>query len=150
MKRIVSAIVLLALVQLACAASANIGSPTPAPTPLPPPTPQVIVIDRPVPTPASNDTGLLVPVLIVLMFTTVMAGGVGIGYIASRGQKQQPSPAQEPTSITLTTNNYYNAPPQLTEFEQYQLLKQQGYASQIAQQIIAEGRASQYLLSASK
>lgn len=143
---IVIAIVLMAVVQIACAASANVGSPTPQPAPTASP-PQVIVVDRPVPTPTeSHDNSLLVPALIGVMFGTVMAAGVSIGYIA-RGQKQQPaSPAAEPTQLTLTTHNYYNIQPQLSNFEQYQLLKQRGFSPQIAQQIIAEGRANQFLL----
>lgn len=113
---IVIAIVLMAAAQIACAGSrysAEIGAvqtPQPAPTAAPP---QVIVVDRPVPT-ESHDNGALIVIAVILLAGTMMASGALIGYIA-RGQKQQPAPpaTAEPTSLTLTTNNYFTSAPQL-------------------------------------
>lgn len=138
MKRILFAIALLALVQLACAANASLGEPTPQPTPAPPPTPQVIVIDRPVPTPASQDNGALIVIAVLLLAGTMMASGVAIGYIA-RGKPRQQQAALDPQSLTLTTNNYYGAPTPgvLTRDEQFRILVEMGHTPQQAMHILS-------------
>ena len=143
---IVIAIVLMAVVQIACAASANVGSPTPQPAPTAAP-PQVIVVQQSAPAPVSHDdNGVLIAALIGAMAAVVLVTGISIGYIARSGN-QQPQANSVPQSLTLTTHNYYTtAPTQLTPFEQYQLLREQGFASQQANQIVSEGRAHQYLL----
>lgn len=146
MKRLVLAIALLALVQVACAASANIGAPTPAPTPLPPPTPQVIVIDRPAPA-ADGNSGLAIALLVVMVVCT-MGGGIAIGYIA-RGRPAQSPVNSVPQSLTLTTNHYCGVQPpanvsaQLTEAQQFAILRKMGHSPESARNMIVSGQARQ-------
>lgn len=150
MTRIVIAIALLALMQLACAASANLNAgqtPAPQPTPIPP-TPQVIVIDRPAPTPAQHDDSALIVFVIVMLAGTLLASGAAIGYIA-RGKPQEQPASSVPQSLTLTTNNYYSAQPptlspaQLTEAEQFAILRKMGHSPESARNMIVSGVARQ-------
>lgn len=121
----------------------------PMTTPQPPPAPQVIVVQQPAPTPApaNDDSGVVIVAVLSLMVLAAMGSGIAIGYIARRPAVAAPPANDAPQSLTITTHHHYpSAPAQLTPFEQYQLLKQQGFASHLANQIVSEGRAYQYLL----
>lgn len=150
MKQTVIAIALAALALTACSDRYSIeaGAVT---TPMPTAPPQVIVIDRPVPqpTPASHDDGALITIVVLVLAGAMMASGVAIGYIA-RGKPQQQPTTLDPQSLTLTTNNYYGVQPpdtlppaQLTEAEQFAILRKMGHSPESARNMIVSGAARQ-------
>lgn len=145
MKKTVIAIALAALAMTACSDRYSIEAgavTTPMPTAAPP-QPQVIVIDRPTPVPAQHDDSALIVFVIILLAGAMMASGVAIGYIG-RGKHQQQPASSVPQSLTLTTNNYYSAqPPQLTEAEQFAILRKMGHSPESARNMIVSGVARQ-------
>lgn len=149
MKLLIASIVVLTL--SACSASAHIGEPTPVPTAAPQ-SPQVIVIQQPAPAqPARNDGDA---VALALLIVALIVAGVVCATIAAYSFGRRHANAQSAQSVaqpvfTLTTNNYYpqqSIPPaQLTEAEQFRVLRQQGFTPEAAWLLIAQRNAGQIM-----